>query len=413
MKIRSVIILLSLLLLWMLAACSNGGPEPTENILAEAPTMTLTPFQQNATDTPLPPTQTPTPNPTPTETPAYPVEGYGPTDFPNLINPLTGLPVESAGMLDKRPVALKINIVPRTSTRPPWGLSNADIVFNYYQNSGYTRFHSIFYGNDVELGGSIRSARFPDHFLIRMYKSIFAYGSADPLINEKLFSSEYSDRLVLESGGTRLCPPSTQAPLCRFDPQGYDLLLGGTEEIHGYVREEGVDDSRQNLDGMYFNLEVPPGGEQGDILTVRYSADDYLQWEYDPSDEKYLRFQDDSFDVGGGETFAPLLDRNNDEQIKADNVVVLLMEHTFFRRPPGEIIDILVSGSGPAYAFRNGELFETQWNIPGPDRVLYLTNPDGTPYPYKPGNTWYQVIGQSSTISNDEEGSWRYGFLMP
>lgn len=400
-------------LLWFLAACSNGGPEPSEAVNMKAPTLTFTPFQQRAADTPIPPTDTPTPNPTPTEIPAYPIDGYGPTNFPNSINPLTGLPVASASLLDKRPVALKINIVPRTSTRPPWGLSKADIVFDYYQNSGYTRFHSIFYGQDVELGGAIRSARFPDHSLIRMYKSIFAYGSADPLVNEKLFSAEYSDRLVLEGGGSGLCPPTAEKPMCRFDPQGYDLLLGGTEGIHRYIRDQGVDDSRQNLDGMYFNLEVPPGGSGGEKVTVRYSSDDYLLWEYDPSSKRYLRFQDDSFDVGGGETFAPLLDRNNDDQVSADNVVVLLMEHSFFRKPPGEIIEILVSGSGPAYAFRNGKMFETRWNIPAPDSVLYLTFPDGTPYPYNPGNTWYQVMGQSSTISDDEEGSWRYDFLIP
>ena len=47
----------------------------------------------------------------------------------------------------------------------------------------------------------------------------------------------------------------------------------------------------------------------------------------------------------------------------------------------------VVSGSGPAYAFRDGMVYEVRWNIPAPDSVLYLTNPDGTPFPYKPGNT--------------------------
>jgi hypothetical protein len=402
-----------LIILWIGAACSNGDPNPTEAVATKAPTLVVSPIPDDATDTPIPPTDTATPNPTPTDIPAYPAEGYGPTNFPKSVNPLTGLPVADASLLDKRPVAIKINIVPRTSTRPPWGLSNADIVFDYYQNSGYTRFHTIFYGEETELGGAIRSARFPDHSLIRMYKSIFAYGSADPLINERLFGAEYSDRLVLEGGGIGLCPPSARAPLCRFDPQGYDLLLGGTDEIHSYIRDQGVDDRRQNLDGMYFNLETPSGGQEGKQISVRYSADDYVLWEFDPSSETYLRFQDDSFDIGEGETFAPLVDRNNDEQISSDNVVVLLMEHSFFRKPPGEIIEILVSGSGPAYAFRDGKAYEIVWNIPAPDSVLYLTYPDGTPYPYKPGNTWYQVIGQSSTISNLEEGSWRYDFLLP
>jgi hypothetical protein len=403
-----------LILLLLIAACSDREPAPTEEISTEPVIVAASPTLNPTTDTPVPSTtEALIPVPTSTDIPPYPDEGYGPTNFPRSINPLTGLPVEDANILDRRPIAMKVNIVPRSSTRPPWGLSAADIVFDYYQNSGYTRFHTIFYSDDIELGGSIRSARFPDHYLIRMYKSIFAYGSADPLINERLFGAEYSDRLVLEGGGSGLCPPTAQSPLCRFDPQGFDFLLGGTEEIHAYIRDQGIDDRRQNLDGMYFNLELPSGGAIGQQANVRYSSDDYLLWEYDPVSEEYLRFQDDLLDLGEGETFAPLIDRNNDEQISADNVVVIFMEHTFFRKPPGEIIEILVSGSGPAYAFRDGMVYETRWNIPSPDSVLYLTFPDGTSYPYKPGNTWYQVVGNASTVSNPEEDSWRFEFLIP
>ena len=89
------------------------------------------------------------------------------------------------------------------------------------------------------------------------------------------------------------------------------------------------------------------------------------------------------------------------------------MEHTYYRRPPAEIIDILVSGSGPAYAFRDGEVFEVRWNIPATDSVLYLTYPDGTRFPYKPGNTWYQVIGNSSSVLETADGAWRFEFLIP
>jgi hypothetical protein len=409
MKIISVLFVI----VWLITACGRGEPSPVEAVATKPLTVTDSSITASSTPSPFTPSDTETPTPSPSATPIFPVEGYGPQNYPRNVNPLTGLSVSDASLLDKRPVAIKINIVPRTGTRPPWGLSSADIVYDYYQNNGYTRFHAIFYGEDAELVGSIRSARFPDHFLIRMHKSIFAYGSADPLINERLFGAEYSDRLVLEGGGSRLCPPTSQAPLCRFDPQGYDFLLGGTSEIHGYINNQGVDDSRQNLDGMYFNLETPTGGQVGSQAAIRYSGDDYVTWEYDPSSGKYLRFQDDSYDLGQGETYAPLTDRTNEEQISADNVVVVLMEHSYYRKPPAEIVEILVSGSGPAYLFRDGKVFEVRWNIPATDSVLFLTDQDGNPFPYKPGNTWYQVVGQSSTISNPEENTWRFEFLIP
>jgi hypothetical protein len=246
-----------------------------------------------------------------------------------------------------------------------------------------------------------------------MYKSIFAYGSADQTINDRLLNAEYSDRLVLEGGRRTICPPSATAPLCRFDPQGYDFLLGGTSEIHEFVQSQDVDDSRQDLEGMWFMLEAPAGGEDGSQVTVRYSSDDYTRWEYNLARQEYLRYQDNVFDTGGGEEYAPLLDRNNDANIVADNVVVLLMEHTYFRDPPAEIVEILFSGSGPGYAFRDGKVYEVRWNIPAPDSVLFLTDENGDPFPFKPGNTWFQVVGQSSQITTPEEGEWRFQFQIP
>jgi len=89
------------------------------------------------------------------------------------------------------------------------------------------------------------------------------------------------------------------------------------------------------------------------------------------------------------------------------------MEHSYYRKPPSEIVEILVSGRGPAYVFRDGMVYEAEWNVPAPDSVLYLTNLDGTPFPYKPGNTWYQVIGQSSTITSSDDNTMLFEFLIP
>jgi hypothetical protein len=216
------------------------------------------------------------------------------------VNPLTGLIVEKESILERRPVAVKVNIVPRTSNRPPWGLSFADIVYDYYHNDGYTRFHAIFYGNDAELVGPIRSGRLPDHDLVQMYKSIFAYGSADLLINNRLLNSNYSNRVILE-GSRSDCPPTTKDPLCRYDPRGYDFLLGGTKEMSEHVTAQGVENGRQNLDGMSFHAITPKGGTEGEQLFVRYSGDNYMRWDYNSTTGRYLRFQDAVYDTGGGE----------------------------------------------------------------------------------------------------------------
>jgi hypothetical protein len=79
-----------------------------------------------------------------------------------------------------------------------------------------------------------------------------------------------------------------------------------------------------------------------------------------------------------------------------------------------EILDILLSGKGPAYAFRDGQVYEVEWNRPTLDSVLFLTFPDGADYPLKPGTTWFQIHGESSILrSQEEEGLWRFEFRIP
>jgi Protein of unknown function (DUF3048) C-terminal domain/Protein of unknown function (DUF3048) N-terminal domain len=404
--------IVSIAIIILLAACGQKNPNPDlTNLPTGMPVVsTNTPVPQpTTTATPtLTPTITSTPTPAATATPV----AYGPSDFPQNVDPLTGLVVSNTALLNRRPVAVKVNIVPRTSNRPPWGLSFADIVYDYYHNAGYSRFHAIFLGNDASLVGPIRSGRLLDYELVHMYQSIFAYGSADALINQRLLNSDFSDRVLIE-GSESSCPPSGSPPFCRFGPATYDILLSDTAKLSAYITKEGVSNSRQKLDGMSFNSTFPAGGVKGSQLFVRYSGDNYTRWDYDPLTGRYLRFQDKVFDTGQGEEYEPLIDRINNQQNSAANVVVILARHEFYQQPPAEIIEILLSGTGTAYAFRDGQMYKVEWNRPTTNSVLFLTNEDGTPFPFKPGNTWFQVVGESTLANKQSEGVYRFNFLMP
>lgn len=428
---------LGLMIMMLLAACRGGNktavPTATSLPTPEAttpPKATITATATVTTATETPPAATPTVTPlggkttlleaTTTADATLPPAAItlGPQNFPADVNPLTGLVVADPKLLDRRPIAIKVNIVPRTSTRPPWGLSFADIVYDYYHNDGYSRLHAIFYGQNAELVGPIRSGRLLDSELIRMYQSIFAYGSADAKINQRYFNSEYADRLILE-GATVKCPPTNATPpaaavaLCRYDPGGNDHLLGNTAALSQLATDRKVANGRQNLDGMTFSTGAPANGAAGSQLSVRYSGDNYARWDYDAASGKYLRFQDDVYDQGQGESYAPLLDRLNNQQISAANVIVIIVPHVYFTQPPGEIVEILLSGSGKAYAFRDGQKYEVTWNRPTNNSVLYLTFADGTQYPFKPGNTWIQVITDTSLVTSKDGGVWRFDFRFP
>jgi hypothetical protein len=383
-----------------LTACGQFFPAPT-------PTPTNTPTATaTATETPTPtPTETATPTVTPTPTLDFPAGGYGPSNFPDNVNPLTGLKVEDPALLERRPLMVKVANLPR-GYRPQWGLSLADHVYEYYTEAGTTRFSAIFLGNDAEMVGPIRSARFFDHRLMQMYRPILAFGSADYRIRNLMFSQDYANRLVIETH----CPP-----MCRFEPNDRDYLMTDTAALTEWINQKRVPggNGRQNLDGLHFDYNLNAQGKPANQVYIRYSNAIYNRWDYDFRTGKYLRYADTRDDTGGGlEVYAPLTDRLTGESITADNVVVLYITHQYVSTKP-EIIDIIASGPGKAYLFRYGEMFELTWQRKAIDQIITLVGPDGEPFPLKPGNTWFEVVGSSTEMTQQGDSTWRFRFSIP
>jgi hypothetical protein len=70
-----------------------------------------------------------------------------------------------------------------------------------------------------------------------------------------------------------------------------------------------------------------------------------------------------------------------------------------------------LSGSGQALAFRDGQAYQVRWQRNDTD-VVSLTKPDGSPFLFKPGNTWFEVIGLQSTVTQNGP-AWRFMHAMP
>ena len=292
--------------------------------------------------------------------------------------------------------------------RPVYGVSLADIVFDYYQNDGLTRLNAIFYGNDAEKIGPVRSARLLDESIIQMYKSLFAFGGAASYVRNRFYNAKYADRLITE--GNKNCPP-----MCRTDPNGFNFLFTNSSELSLYALKKGINNSRQNLNGMSFSSEAPAGGEPGTQLSTRYSISSYNRWDFDPASGRYIRFQDNQEAKDSqSEVYTPMVDGLTGQQVVADNVVVLYLPHQPANiQGDKEALNIRLSGSGDAIAFRDGQAYKVRWNRPTSDTTLFLTTEDGEPFPFKPGTTWYQVVGISSQVSNPAVGAWRINSKNP
>ena len=46
------------------------------------------------------------------------------------------------------------------------------------------------------------------------------------------------------------------------------------------------------------------------------------------------------------------------------------------------------------------------------DAPLTLVGEDGKAFPFKPGQTWFEVIGASSGVKQETPGVWRFNFAI-
>jgi hypothetical protein len=307
-------------------------------------------------------------------------------------------------MLARRPIVIKVENLPRDH-RPQWGLSLADIVYEYYTEEGTTRFAAVYYGQDAQRVGPIRSARLFDQHVVRMYGGVFVFGYADPIVYRTLLLSDFGKRLVVERTDT--CPS-----VCRYDVKRSNILVANTAELPPLLKMLSIDNTRPKLDGMYFKLEPPEGGTRINSVYVRYSTAIYNRWDYNVVTERYQRFSDADNDLTGkNEKYAPLTDKLTGKPIEVDNVVMVFVPNRYFSRTP-EIIDIQLNGSGRAFIARDGMIYRATWSRTSAGSPLTLLGEDGKLFPFKPGQTWMEIMGEGSGVERGVT-SWRVIFSLP
>jgi hypothetical protein len=417
---RLSLVIIMLIIVTLLPACGASLPTPDLEGLANtaaaktlaamttetlAPTGTAVPSDTpalTATPTPEPATATPTITLTPTPKP------YGPTGFPENVNPLTGLPVDNPLKLQRRPLMIKVANYPREG-RPHAGLSYADIVFDYWIGEGANRYLALFYGNDAKQVGPIRSGRYVDIQLVQMYQGVLGFMSAWAPELVAIYDG-LGARAV--SGSENTCPA-----ICDIDGKAWvTSWFADTSALADVAaRKEVQADPRAKLEGMAFNMIPPEGGKQADSLLVQFSFRNLQEWRYDPDAGKYLSWIEevDPNSGAGDVMLQPLTDRLTKEQLAFSNVVVVYAYTTEYH-PAVHDTELAKNYSGQlAVLYRDGQAYEGTWKSVGTDRPMQFFAKDGQPLAFKPGNTWVVITGVNSGLVEDEPGKWHLTFYLP
>jgi len=324
------------------------------------------------------------------------------------IDPLTGLPPADPSLLQRRPVAIKVENFPRY-TRPQYGLTLADVVFEYYSQQFETRFIAVFYGNNPNMVGPVRSGRYFDEHVVRMYHAFYVFQFADPRVLTYFRSGDLNPFLVLQGAGS--CPPY-------FNPRMHETYNDAYFDVTKWndcAAQLHLDNSPQNIRSGFFSETPPSSASTAARIFTIYTAESYNYWQYDPLSGRYLRYEDvnDAWD-DPSRNYAPLMDGLTGRQVSADNVIVLFVPYTFANddEQQDEVYHINLIDSGNAFVFRDGVAIPAYWFRTDIDQPLLITNLDGSPIYLKPGPTFFQVIGETSAHSQDGT-DWHFLYQTP
>ena len=343
-------------------------------------------------------TQTPNPFFTPT-----------PTAFQKLnksMNPLTGQIVESFEELYRRPVMVKISNFPR-EIRPQSGLSKADIVFEHYIGQGMNRFTAIFYGDNAEWAGPIRSARLIDAQLAQMYQGILVYGGADERVNAIITAPDILGSRAIDTRTNDACPP-----ICGEDTHSAEGVFVDTAALTDYAVKIQVDENikTESLHTMDFSNDLEIVGKEANQITIDISEVCKSRWIYDSLEEKYFRWEETGdFENDFVKTNDALVDG---EQLAYDNIVVLFSDYVVYDMLLHDVELVYGEFASPALMFRDGDLFEGTWTAKGEDAPLQVLYQDST-YFYKPGKTWFIFVTKNSEFKMEGVGEYYLTFQRP
>jgi hypothetical protein len=275
----------------------------------------------------------------------------------------------------RRVLAVRVGNDP--NIRPQDGLGLADIVYEEVMDGWtVTRFTALYLDSEAERIRPIRSARLSGLYIAPQYDAGLAHTGASDRI--RWLISQADDFLDLDE----FFHPRPYAILRGYDWRG--RIYTSVEMLRAYLESRGLERD-EPIAGYPFDT-TPPQGEPALAINIPYPRSSVVDWEYSPEAGRYLR------SVQG----LPHLEGLTGEQIAADNVIIVYVEHRATDIVEDVLgataIDIVLAGSGRALVCRDGVVVEAEWLQGEPGSLILYYDADGEVIPLRPGHTWIQLV---------------------
>lgn len=286
---------------------------------------------------------------------------------------------------DKHPIGVIIEN--HTAARNQSGFNSADVVYESLVEGGITRLLAIFWSNEVESIGPIRSARQYYIEWLMPYDPYFmfiGYAEGDPNNYDRRVDAATSlfeyDIMNLNTSGSFWRITGKAAP---HNAYSSTATLYDVGERLGYEEDEP-----DEIESLLFKNDAPLE-ERGEstIATIRFferlnnGGLFDVTWEYDRDSNTYLRSNNDT----------PYLDVNTGEQVYSKNVVI--MRNTMISTYDFKAhIIIETIGEGDATLLRDGQVINCTWKKEDLYSRIYLYDPEGEEIELNRGVIWYESV---------------------
>jgi hypothetical protein len=260
-----------------------------------------------------------------------------------------------------------------TSARPQSGLGSAAIVYEALAEGGITRFLAIFTHEEAVEVGPVRSTRHYYVYWAAEYNAplahVMATNDAQVALARTglLHLDEYRGDPGFRRSNERRPPFNTYT-----SPTSGREILASIQKLSpgdlGGIKQQPLDRLRRGARARTVHLSYPPG-------------EHWVDWSYDPAQERYLRSQD------GG----PHLDASTGEQISAGSVVVLFVP-TWVDDYEEGYLDMQLTGAGRALYFQGGLAQEGAWHRTRLRDSTEYYDASGQPFSFAPGPVWVQIV---------------------
>ena len=287
------------------------------------------------------------------------------------VYPFTG--IQTNEEVNHRAVGVMVNN--HTKARPQTGLTQADIVFEILAEGMITRFLAVFHSEQPEVVGPIRSAREYYFDLAERYGALYIYHGAAGFVNDMLDNRgiDHLDGAIYDNDGHLFKRESF-----RVAPHNSYLLFGNVHEVASDIGYE-ITAEHQPMPFLS-NEEVGEiTGDNANHVEIVYSNQpmNIVEYDYDPTTEKYNRYNDGEMTV----------ELNTNEAVQVDNVFIIETYHEVIDDAGRRAIDFYAGGK--AYLIQKGKVQQVEWqNLDG----QLVPVKDGEVIGFVPGKTWINVV---------------------